>query len=259
MIICLLNQKGGVGKTTSAVNLAVALAEMGWSVLLDDVDPQGSADSFVDISSTVATVSAMPPGAATSAFGARYDYIILDCPPTRDPGSTSAQALAVAHLAIVPTPPNFLDLRGLAQLMETAQEVRKESNPGLLLRVLITRRPARDSEADAFEIKLRAAFPDAVCAPTIPESVVFKRAATAHKSVLQHRPHSPGAEAYRQLAAEIAALAPEVAEWHRITRNAEAGTRKIETATLNGHSKTRTRVATRTTTGGRARAKAATR
>lgn len=207
MIVALINQKGGVGKSTTAVNLGAALAAAGAQVQLLDLDPQGSLSTFTELPDSVELHNIGDDlqahlDAVRQNDNRRSDvYTLLDCPPTL--GAECVLALSVADLAIAPTPPKFLDMHGLSQLMETVEVAREHGNPGLLLRVLITMKTARGSLHREFEQAARQAFGALILDTTIPQAMLFERAAVSHAPALLLEPNAPGAQAYIQLAEEV--------------------------------------------------------
>lgn len=202
MIIALFNQKGGVGKTTSAINLAAALALRGDSVTVADADAQQQA-----IGHEVPGVSIVsaPNGEELRrvAGQTRTDWLLIDCPPSL---VEAAPALPLADLILAPLPPRFKDLSGLAALRETVEAVRERGRPNLLLRVFLTQRDARVALQGEYEEQLRSAFGSLVLRTVVPRAAAFEKADTARLSVLQLAPSSPGAAAYRELADEVRAL-----------------------------------------------------
>lgn len=219
MVIAILNQKGGVGKTTTTLNLGAALAEAGWRVLMVDLDPQRSLlfhaegepeakKSGRNEGSDLRVIESS--GRGLDALLRRqhddfpFDYALLDCPPALT--QATASALKNAHLALAPTPPRVLDFAGLAQLRASVAAVRGRGNPGLQLRILITMRDARIALQADYEAQLRAAFSGEMFRTSIPRAALFERAADAHRPVLAFASSSAGAVAYRALAQEVMQL-----------------------------------------------------
>ncbi len=202
MIIALFNQKGGVGKTTSAINLAAALALGGDSVTVVDADAQQQAVGHeMPGVSTVPALGADELRRAVSEAGA--NWVLIDCPPSL---VEAAPALPLADLILAPLPPRFKDLSGLAALRETVEAVRERGRPNLLLRVFVTQRDARVALQGEYEKQLRGAFGSLVLQTVVPRAAAFEKADMARQSVLDFAPSSPGAAAYRDLAQEVRAL-----------------------------------------------------
>lgn len=218
-IIAVANQKGGVGKTTTAITLGAALAEAGHSVALVDLDPQQHLTSFAE------TMSALLPGLAFASgetrqvrslcAEARRDgsaWCILDCAPTLD--TPVGTALKLAHLLLIPVQTEILSVRGLGQMMQayelTRDPRRRGANVGLQAKVLLTM-AGSDPTSRALEAQLRQQMGEAIFGRTIRRSPSFSASALSGLSVLQHAPRSPGARAYRQLALDVQqVLAPAV-------------------------------------------------
>lgn len=203
-IIAVVNQKGGVGKTTTAVNLGAALALQGSNVLLVDMDQQRSLlrhtrnlPASVNISSESSNAKGLPSLLGKSAA----DWMIIDCGPTLGP--ESAAALTLSHLVIAPTPPRYLDMAGFAELRETVEAARQRVNTFLKLKILLTMRESRVTLQHEFEVQLRTAFGSDVLQTVIPKAAAFEKSAAAGTTLLHNAPRSPGAKAYRALAQEI--------------------------------------------------------
>jgi chromosome partitioning protein len=158
MIVCIGNSKGGVGKTTLAVNMAVFLTLANSNVLLIDGDEQGTAMSFSEIRGQDSTV---PQFTAVALHGAairtqvrqlcrRFDYIVIDV-GGRDSGSLRA-ALLVSDLVVIPTAPRSFDLWGVDQTVDLVREAR-EINPKLrAIAVLNGADPSGKDNRDALAV-----------------------------------------------------------------------------------------------------------
>jgi chromosome partitioning protein len=247
-VYAIANQKGGVGKTTTAVNVAACIAEAGYSTLLVDVDPQANATVGLGIARTqfpglyevltgevtaseaitdsaVPGLRAIPAGAGLAGANVElprmegyefrlrerladvrreFEYILLDCPPSLGP--LTVNALAAADRVIVPVQTEYFALEGLAGLLETLALVQRELNPHLTVAgMLLTMHDSRTRLGQDVEREVRAHFPDLVFDTVIPRNVRVGEAPSYGLPVTHHDPHSAGAEAYFELAKEVAA------------------------------------------------------
>jgi len=246
-VYAVANQKGGVGKTTTAVNLAACVAEAGYGTLLLDLDPQCNATialglprghehntytcllggSRVDqaaVSSAVANLAVVPStpdlagatvelprmpgserrlGEAIAPIQERYEYLILDCPPSLGP--LSVNALVAADRVIVPVQAEYLALEGLAQFLDTLSLIQRELNPRLeIAGMLLTMHDGRTRLAQDVEQELRRHFPSLVMRTVIPRNVRIGEAPSYGRPVIHHDPHCAGSDAYFEMAKEVA-------------------------------------------------------
>ncbi len=247
-VYAVVNQKGGVGKTTTAVNVAACVAEAGYETLVVDVDPQANATVALGIARTqvpglyevlagqasaqealvdspIPGLRALPAGPGLAGANielpridgyeqrlreclapvrAGFRYILLDCPPSLGP--LTVAALVAADRVIVPVQTEYLALEGLAGLLETLELVRSELNPGLTVAgMLLTMHDGRTRLGQDVEREVRAHFPELVFDTVIPRNVRVGEAPSYGLPVTHHDPHSAGAEAYFELAKEVAA------------------------------------------------------
>ena len=247
-VFSIVNQKGGVGKTTTAVNLSAALAIGGNTVLLIDVDPQCSATSGVGIRQERGEASSyevllghigaeealrktMLPGlqlipASRDLVGAeielvpldrrdhrlkeaiaeirrRYDYVVIDCPPSL--GLVTLNALTASDSILIPLQCEYYALEGLSALLETVSLVRDRLNPDLEIEgLLLTMFDGRNTLSRQVAEDVRAHFPDKVFATVVPRNVRLSESPSHGLPAVLYYPTSRGAVAYGELARELA-------------------------------------------------------
>jgi len=247
-VYAIANQKGGVGKTTTAVNVGACIAEAGYATLLVDVDPQANATVGLGIprtqapglyevltgeataqealtDSSVPGLRVLPAGAGLAGANVElprmegfeerlreclapvrdsFEYVLLDCPPSLGP--LTVTALVAADRVIVPVQTEYFALEGLAGLLETLALVQRDLNPRLTVAgMLLTMHDNRTRLGRDVEREVRGHFPDLVYDTVIPLNVRVGEAPSYGLPVTHHDPHSAGAEAYFELAKEVAA------------------------------------------------------
>jgi chromosome partitioning protein len=245
--LALANQKGGVGKTTTTVNLAGELARRGLHVLLVDCDPQGNATTSLGItkrnlrSTTYELIMGLtevkeaihPTGrtdldiipASEHLAGAmveltsierrewrlaeglkqldgKYDWILLDCPPSL--GLLTLNALCAAEQVLIPLQCEYLALEGLAQLKGTIDRVQEYLNARLgIIGVVMTMYDGRTNLAQQVVEEVRRYFPQSIFNTLIPRSVRVSEAPSYGQLLAEYDPQSRATLAYRALADEI--------------------------------------------------------
>lgn len=246
-IISIANQKGGVGKTTTAVNLSASLAAAEKSCLLIDCDPQGNAttglgldklrlekglyDLLVGNGPEAETINKTElsglhlMGATMNLIGAevemvsmeekefrlrmglrelrqKYDYILLDCPPSL--GFLTVNALTASDSVLIPLQCEYYALEGLSQLLNTVKAVRKGLNPSLKIeRILLTMYDKRNNLSQQVAEDVHAHFKGSVFNTIVPRNVRLSEAPSHGKPILLYDIRSKGAQSYLSLAKEL--------------------------------------------------------
>jgi chromosome partitioning protein len=251
-VIGVMNQKGGVGKTTTTVNLAASFAVLEQRVLVVDLDPQGAVsvcfgikrpdlpggmyDVVVhgrDMAPLAVTVGRVPldviaaniwsdeeEAAYTSAIRpaelvrelaqlrSRYDYILMDSPPTM--GSIAVTAMAAADSLLIPVQCEELGLLAVGRSLQLMRKVRASINPRLMLEgVLVTMADGRTSLTAEVVNTLRRSFGDSVLRTLVPRSVDLARAISHGEPLLYYDVRSNGAQAYLNVAWELMQRTPQ--------------------------------------------------
>jgi chromosome partitioning protein len=141
---------------------------------------------------------------ALSPLRERYAYVLLDCPPSLGP--LTVNALVAADRVIIPVQTEYFALEGLAGLLDTLGLIQRELNPRLTVAgMLLTLHDARTKLAQDVEAEVRRHFPSLVFDTVIPRNVRLGEAPSFGKAVIHHDPLCAGAEAYFELAKEVAA------------------------------------------------------
>ena len=267
-IIAIANQKGGVGKTTTAVNLSSALAVLGHETLLVDMDPQGNAtsgvgfnkheydpnlyDVLVDLLPLEKTIKAAAlkklsvaganndlAGAeielvtalaresrlkgAISAVKDRFEFIIVDCPPSL--GLLTVNALNAADKIIIPIQGEYYSMEGLAQFTGAVDKVRNALNTRLEVEGgVLTMFDSRMTLSNQVKEEVVKFFGPKMFQSIIPRNIRLAEAPGFGQSIFQYDPKSRGAEAYLAFAREFLsrrglAAMPDTAAPEEITEN----------------------------------------
>jgi chromosome partitioning protein len=204
-VIAFANQKGGVAKTTTTLNLAAAFVEEGHRVLC--VDMVDVACSSIDLAGAEIAMSTKigrerSLDKALRTIKEDYDFICIDTPPSL--GLLTINALTAADQVIVPVQCEYLSMRGLIQLQNTLSMIQENLNPDVVIAgILPTMVDTRTLHAkEAIEI-LEENFGDRVFGARIRKTVRFAEAPVKGMSVLKYDPNGTAADAYRQLAKEV--------------------------------------------------------
>jgi chromosome partitioning protein len=247
-IYTLVNQKGGVGKTTTVINLGAYLAYFGQRVLLVDLDPQANATSCLGVdrhtvkSGTYDVIIGASPAlnnvlhnprlklsllpSSPALAGAevelvpelaretrlkealkpvlsRYDYILIDCPPSL--GLLTLNGIVAAQDGvIIPVQCEYLALEGVGQLTQTIQRIRTALFPGLRIRgVVLTMFDGRTKLSNDVVAEVSRYFPEQVFNTIIPRSIRLAEAPSYGQPISTYSPASTGAHAYANLAREV--------------------------------------------------------
>ena len=246
-VISIANQKGGVGKTTSSINLAASLAAIEHPTLIIDIDPQSNTTSGLGIDTSTVTNSIyevmigsaeisdtirqteldfldlVPAhinlvGAeiemidreqreriltkAISELRDKYDFIIIDCPPSL--GLLTINALTASDSIVIPVQCEYFALEGLGQLLNTIKIVRQHLNPSLDIEgVVLTMYDTRTRLSNQVADEVKRYFDDRVFKTVIARNVRLAEAPSFGKPALLYDSTSVGAKNYLALAGEI--------------------------------------------------------
>lgn len=246
-IFAIINQKGGVGKSTTAVNLASSLGHLGKEVLLVDLDPQGNTTSGFGVNKRELSacvydvllgqepvenvilagvgkrVDILPAtinlaGAevelvnemarenrlknALGSLRGRYDYILIDCPPSL--GLLTINALVASDKLLVPIQCEFYALEGVTKLLDSMKRVKSMLNPTLdIIGIVLTMYDSRTNLSKQVVDEVRAFFGNTVFDTVIPRTVKLSEAPSYGQPINEYAPTNKGAIAYDDLAKEV--------------------------------------------------------
>lgn len=210
MITALAGQKGGSGKTTTAVNLADEWSRRGARVLLVDADPQGSARTWGEVAAEagreVPTVVAMGANMyrpdQLPALARTFDHVVIDCPPRH--GEIQRAALMVADMVILPCGPSAVDAWALGESLDIVRQAQM-IRPELRAAILITRKVANTRLGQtARDVLAESGLP--IFATELGYRVTFQEAPAAGLGVTRYQPDSPAAREVGALLDELIAF-----------------------------------------------------
>ncbi|MBE5879982.1 MAG: ParA family protein [Lachnospiraceae bacterium] len=248
-IIAIANQKGGVGKTTTSINLSAALAEKGKKVLMVDIDPQGNATSGFGIekndldytvyelmlnecsveqctiSEVIPNLSVLPTNVNLAAAEIelidvekkeyilkneldwvkdKYDFIIIDCPPSLS--MLTVNAMTCADSVLVPIQCEYYALEGLSQLIHTVNLVKTRLNADLEMEgVVFTMYDSRTNLSAEVVENVKENLEERIFNTVIPRNIRLAEAPSFGQPITIYDPRSAGAQSYLELAGELIA------------------------------------------------------
>ena len=221
-VIAITNQKGGVGKTTTSVNLSAALAKMNYKVLLIDMDPQANATQGIGIDRDYIELSTYH--VLTGEVGLElahvkqgrevrlkqsldkikdyYDFVFIDCPPAL--GLLNTNALTSCDTVLIPVQCEYYALEGLTQLLNTIKLTQNHFNKKLSIEgLLLTMLDQRTNLGLEVSQEVRKYFKEKVYKTVIPRNIKLSEAPSAGICIFDYDGSSVGAQAYKELAKEV--------------------------------------------------------
>ena len=243
-IIAVLNQKGGVGKTTTTLNLVHGLARKGYEVLAIDLDPQGQLTNSLGLikRDIEGLEKAMLKGAPLQSVtcpvrenlklvpagygltevedkadggssrgmllkntladvGGKYDYIVIDCPPSS--GLLVVNALFAAKEVVIPMTGDYLALQGLSHLMATLKNFEKALGIVYKRWIVLGRFQSRRRLAQEVKEKLKQYFANSMLLTEISESVLLAESPSFGKTIFEYKPSSRSAQEFESLVDDL--------------------------------------------------------
>ncbi len=244
-VFVFVNQKGGVGKTTSAINIGAYIAKSGKKVLLVDFDSQGNMSSGVGVGRGKPTIYELMAESASHENAIRhtalknldaisadndlsgaaielvdeenrefflkkalapvrekYDYILIDCPPSL--GILTTNGLAAADAVLVPMQCEFFAMEGISLLLQTVKRVQQKINPSLVIGgIFFTMYDSRTRLAQDVVMQVKSYFKDVVFNTIIPRNIRLSEAPSYGKPICLYDPNCVGAKSYEKLSEEV--------------------------------------------------------
>ena len=248
-IISIANQKGGVGKTTTAINLSACLGASNKKVLLIDLDPQGNCSRGIGVDSTVLkrtiadallmtadvkkvlkknvikNVDLLPANLSLALVEStlinngnspdyytlkrtiepiieKYDFVIIDCPPSL--GFFSGNALTCSTSVLIPVQCEYFAMEAVAQILSTIKSIQSTTNENLdILGFLLTMFDARARLCTEVSSEITGIFKEKTLATSIPRNITLAECTALGKPIINYKPKAAGTLAYSSLASEV--------------------------------------------------------